>query len=230
MIRCLLIEDDKVNARFVQQALEKQGYEVMWVADGATALEQLLHSDWSLVILDRMLPGEFDGLSLLTTIRSMQKSYPVLVLSALSGLDDRVRGLKAGGDDYLVKPFALPELLARVEVLIRRYAMLQKPEDSTELVVEDLRIDLISAKVERAGQAIFLQPKELQLLVYLIKNKNQIVTRSMLLEQVWGYRFEPNTNLTDVQISRLRNKIDKPFERAFIHTVRGVGYQFVSEP
>lgn len=229
MIRCLLVEDDTVNAKFVQKALEKQGYHVTWAADGATALEQLLHHDWSLVILDRMLPDEFDGLSLLTTIRSLHKSYPVLVLSALSGLDDRVRGLKAGGDDYLVKPFALPELLARVEVLLRRYVLTQKPEDSTELIVGDLRIDLLSAKVERAGQTLLLQPKELQLLVYLIKHKNQIVTRSMLLEQVWGYRFEPNTNLTDVQISRLRNKIDKPFEHAFIQTVRGVGYRFVYE-
>lgn len=230
MIRCLLVEDDVVNAKFVQQALEKQGYMVTWATDGATALELLLQQDWSLVILDRMLPKGFDGLSLLTTIRSMNKSYPVLVLSALSGLDDRVRGLNAGGDDYLIKPFALPELLARVEALIRRYALTLKPQDNTEIIVGDLHIDLVSAKVERAGQAILLQPKELQLLIYLIKNKNQIVTRSMLLEQVWGYRFEPHTNLTDVQISRLRNKIDKPFEQAFIHTVRGVGYRFVYEP
>lgn len=229
MIRCLLVEDDAVNARFVQQALEKQGYVVSWAADGAQALDLILQHDWSLVILDRMLPNNFDGLSLLTTIRSMQKTYPVLVLSALSGLDDRVRGLKAGGDDYLIKPFALPELLARIEALVRRYKQSQQREDSTELVVGDLRVDLASAKVERAGQPILLQPKELQLLIYLIKNKNQILTRSMLLEQVWGYRFEPSTNLTDVQISRLRNKIDKPFERAFIETIRGVGYRFVYE-
>lgn len=229
MIRCLLVEDDAVNARFVQQALEKQGYAVTWAADGKQALHHILQQDWSLVILDRMLPNGFDGLSLLTTIRSMQKSYPVLVLSALSGLDDRVRGLKVGGDDYLIKPFALPELLARIEVLIRRYKQSQQQENKTELVVGDLRVDLISAKVERAGQPILLQPKELQLLIYLIKNKNQIVTRSMLLEQVWGYRFEPNTNLTDVQISRLRNKLDKPFDRAFIETIRGVGYRFVYE-
>ncbi len=230
MIRCLLIEDDAVNAKFVQQALEKHGYAVTWAADGASALDLLLAQDWSLVVLDRMLPKGFDGLSLLTTIRSMSKSYPVLVLSALSGLDDRVRGLNAGGDDYLIKPFALPELLARVDALVRRYSSSQKTENNTEIRVGDLHIDLISAKVERAGQPILLQPKELQLLIYFIKNKNQIVTRSMLLEQVWGYRFEPNTNLTDVQISRLRNKIDKPFEQAFIHTVRGVGYRFVYEP
>lgn len=230
MIRCLLIEDDAVNAKFVQQALEKHGYAVTWAADGASALDLLLAQDWSLVVLDRMLPKGFDGLSLLTTIRSMSKSYPVLVLSALSGLDDRVRGLNAGGDDYLIKPFALPELLARVDALVRRYSSSQKTENNTEIRVGDLHIDLISAKVERAGQPILLQPKELQLLIYFIKNKNQIVTRSMLLEQVWGYRFEPNTNLTDVQISRLRNKLDKPFEQAFIHTVRGVGYRFVYEP
>lgn len=230
MIRCLLVEDDAVNAKFVQQALEKHGYAVTWAADGASALDLLLAQDWSLVVLDRMLPKGFDGLSLLTTIRSMSKSYPVLVLSALSGLDDRVRGLNAGGDDYLIKPFALPELLARVDALVRRYSSSQKTENNTEIRVGDLHIDLISAKVERAGQPILLQPKELQLLIYFIKNKNQIVTRSMLLEQVWGYRFEPNTNLTDVQISRLRNKIDKPFEQAFIHTVRGVGYRFVYEP
>ena len=230
MIRCLLVEDDAVNAKFVQQALEKHGYAVTWAADGASALDLLLAQDWSLVVLDRMLPKGFDGLSLLTTIRSMSKSYPVLVLSALSGLDDRVRGLNAGGDDYLIKPFALPELLARVDALVRRYSSSQKTENNTEIRVGDLHIDLISAKVERAGQPILLQPKELQLLIYLIKNKNQIVTRSMLLEQVWGYRFEPHTNLTDVQISRLRNKIDKPFEQAFIQTVRGVGYRFVYEP
>lgn len=230
MIRCLLVEDDAVNAKFVQQALEKHGYAVTWAADGASALDLLLAQDWSLVVLDRMLPKGFDGLSLLTTIRSMSKSYPVLVLSALSGLDDRVRGLNAGGDDYLIKPFALPELLARVDALVRRYSSSQKTENNTEIRVGDLHIDLISAKVERAGQPILLQPKELQLLIYFIKNKNQIVTRSMLLEQVWGYRFEPNTNLTDVQISRLRNKLDKPFEQAFIHTVRGVGYRFVYEP
>ena len=230
MIRCLLVEDDAVNAKFVQQALEKHGYAVTWAADGASALDLLLAQDWSLVVLDRMLPKGFDGLSLLTTIRSMSKSYPVLVLSALSGLDDRVRGLNAGGDDYLIKPFALPELLARVDALVRRYSSSQKTENNTEIRVGDLHIDLISAKVERAGQPILLQPKELQLLIYFIKNKNQIVTRSMLLEQVWGYRFEPNTNLTDVQISRLQNKIDKPFEQAFIHTVRGVGYRFVYEP
>lgn len=224
MVRCLLIEDDKVNAEFIIEAFENRGYQMAWAADGQSAQQRLLNEDWGLVILDRMLPNHFDGLDLLSLARQHGKQFPILVLSALSGLDDRVRGLKAGGDDYLVKPFALPELLARAEALSRRYQP-QEPS-SSEMTVGELHIDLVKSEVKRQGQVIPLQARELKLLLYLIKNKDQVVTRSMLLEEIWGYSFETSTNITDVQISRLRSKIDKPFEFNYIQTVRGIGYMF----
>lgn len=224
MVRCLLIEDDQVNAEFIISAFKERGYEIEWVADGESAKQRLLNEDWGLVILDRMLPNHFDGLSLLPFMQQHDKKFPVLVLSALSGLDDRVRGLKLGGDDYLVKPFALPELLARAEALSRRY----QPQENlhSEMVIGDLHIDLAKSEVRRQDKTISLQSRELKLLIYLIKNKDQVVTRSMLLEEIWGYSFETSTNITDVQISRLRGKIDKPFDFHYIQTVRGIGYMF----
>src|SRR5690625_3624883 len=177
-----------------------------------------------------MLPKGVDGLSILTAIRDAGKTTPVLVLSALSGLDDRVRGLKAGGDDYLCKPFEMPELLARAEALVRRARGTNNVEETNELQVGDLRVDLLTHRVVRAEQQINLQPRELRLLVYLMQNENQVVTRSMLLESVWDYCFDPHTNIIDVQISRLRNKIDKNFEYPLIHTIRGTGYMLATQP
>jgi two-component system, OmpR family, response regulator len=168
-----------------------------------------------------MLPGGVDGLSIIQTIRKAGKPTPVLILSALATLDERVRGLRSGGDDYLTKPFAFPELLARVQALLRRSAM---REDISELHLADLKLDLRRRKAERATKAIELQPREFRLLEYLVRHQGQVVTRSMLLESVWDYHFDPQTNVIDVQISRLRQKIDKEFSPPLLHTVRGVGY------
>ena len=168
-----------------------------------------------------MLPGGIDGLSILTTIRSLGKITPVLILSALSSLDERIKGLRSGGDDYLTKPFAFSELLARLEALLRRPAL---QEEVQELRIADLRVDLKRRKVERAAKTISLQPREFRLLEYLLRNKGQVVTRTMLLEAVWDYHFDPQTGVIDVQISRLRQKVDKGFSPQLIHTIRGVGY------
>jgi two-component system OmpR family response regulator len=173
------------------------------------------------VILDRMLPGGVDGLGLLQTLRSQNNNIPVLFLSAMAQVDDRVRGLKAGGDDYLTKPFAFSELLARVEALNRRR---HGDGPATKLVVGDLELDLLSRQVKRVGQKIDLQPREFRLLEYLMRHAGQVVTRTMLLEGVWDYHFDPQTNVIDVHVSRLRQKIDKPFPRPLIHTVRNAGY------
>jgi len=178
------------------------------------------------VILDRMLPGGIDGIRLLETLRGQKNTVPVLILSALADVDERVRGLKAGGDDYLTKPFAFAELLARVEALARR----GKGEGPvTKLVVEDLELDLLSRQVKRAGQKVDLQPREFRLLEYLMRHAGQVVTRTMLLEGVWDYHFDPQTNVIDVHVSRLRQKVDKPFPTPLIHTVRNAGYMLRAE-
>ena len=178
------------------------------------------------VVLDRMLPGGIDGLRLLETLRAQKNTVPVLILSALADVDERVRGLKAGGDDYLTKPFAFAELLARVEALARR----GKGEGPvTKLVVEDLELDLLSRQVKRAGQKIDLQPREFRLLEYLMRHAGQVVTRTMLLEGVWDYHLDPQTNVIDVHVSRLRQKVDKPFPTPLIHTVRNAGYMLRAE-
>jgi two-component system, OmpR family, response regulator len=168
-----------------------------------------------------LLPGNIDGLSIVQKMRDLGKSTPVLILSALASLDERVRGLRSGGDDYLTKPFAFPELLARVHALLRRSAMYG---DTAELQIADLKLDLTKRRAERAGQVIALQPREFRLLEYLVRHQGQVVTRTMLLEAVWEYHFDPQTNIIDVQISRLRQKIDKGFSPQLLHTVRGVGY------
>lgn len=225
--RCLVVEDDRVNAHYISTSLEQHGYITHICYDAASALDRIFGANWDLIILDRMLPNNEDGLSLLRTIRAVENLTPVLVLSALSGLDDRVEGLKCGGDDYLVKPFDLPELLARAEALIRRSE--STAEEPSELVVGDLTVNLISSRVEREGKVINLQLREFKLLLYLLKHIDQVVTRSMLLKAIWGYSFDPQTNVIDVQISRLRNKLDKPFSYALIHTIRGEGYM-LSKP
>ncbi len=227
MYRYLIIEDDALNARYIAEGLRQQGAHVSVCSDGVQGIAQAVGENWDVIILDRMLPGGFDGLQILQTLRSMGKQTPVLVLSALSATDERVRGLKAGCDDYLTKPFAFSELSARLEALVRRA---QIPAPAREMRVADLRVNLITRSAERAGVALTLQPREFRLLAFLMQHAHQIVTRTMLLESVWDYRFDPQTNVIDVHISRLRSKVDKGFEPALIHTVRGVGYSLSDRP
>ncbi len=220
-VRCLIIEDEADTARFVCNGLRESGYTVAWCRKSATGLDVATSEQWDVIILDRMLPGNTDGLSIVKTLRELGKTTPVLILSALASLDERVRGLREGGDDYLTKPFAFSELLARVEALTRRSKL---SEDVGELRIADLKLDLRARRVERGGIPILLQPREFRLLEYLVRHQNQMVTRTMLLESVWDYHFDPQTNVIDVQISRLRSKIDKGFSPPLLHTVRGAGY------
>jgi two-component system OmpR family response regulator len=224
--RLLLIEDEQDMARYLIKGLEEAGYSVTHAEQVEQALKLALTQQWDLMIVDRMLPNEQDGLEIIKTVRGAAVQTPVLVLSALASLDDRVRGLREGGDDYLTKPFALPELLARLEALIRRANPAQNTLNNSQLKLADLTLDLLSRKVERAGQPIILQPREFKLLEYLVRNQGQVVTRTMLLESVWDFHFDPGTNVIDVQISRLRNKIDKGHSTPLVHTVRGIGYRF----
>ena len=226
-MRILVVEDDKDVAGFVVRGLREAGHVVEHASNGRDGLFMAVSESYDAVILDRMLPGGVDGLSILETLRAQKHMVPVLFLSALADVDERVRGLKAGGDDYLTKPFAFAELLARVEALARRG---KGDAPVVKLVVEDLELDLLSRQVKRAGQKIDLQPREFRLLEYLIRNAGQVVTRTMLLEGVWDYHFDPQTNVIDVHISRLRQKIDKPFPVPLIHTVRNAGYMLRAEP
>ena len=219
-MRILVVEDDLEAQRYLVNGLKEAGHVVDDAADGETGLTLALSRPYDVAVIDRMLP-KMDGLKLVAEMREHSNAIPVLFLSALSEVDDRVKGLKAGGDDYLTKPFAFAELLARVEALARR----GKAEGPvTKLVVEDLELDLLSRQVKRAGQKIDLQPREFRLLEYLMRHAGQVVTRTMLLESVWEYHFDPQTNVIDVHISRLRAKIDKGFEAPLLHTVRGAGY------
>ena len=227
MYRYLIIEDDALNARYIAEGLRQQGAHVNVCGDGVQGIAQAVGENWDVIILDRMLPNGFDGLQILQTLRSMGKQTPVLVLSALSATDERVRGLRAGCDDYLTKPFAFSELSARLEALVRRA---QIPAPTREMYLADLRVNLISRSAERAGQPLSLQPREFRLLAFLMQHAHQIVTRTMLLESVWDYRFDPQTNVIDVHISRLRAKVDKGFPTPLIHTVRGVGYSLSDHP
>lgn len=225
--RLLLIEDEQDMARYLSTGLEEAGYTVTHTDQADQALKLALAQQWDIMIVDRMLPREQDGLDIIKAVRLASVQTPVLVLSALASLDDRVRGLREGGDDYLTKPFALPELLARLEALIRRAnPSVNTALDSRQLRLADLTLDLLSRKAERAGQPITLQPREFKLLEYLVRNQGQVVTRKMLLESVWDFHFDPGTNVIDVQVSRLRNKIDKGHNTPLVHTVRGVGYRF----
>lgn len=222
-MRVLVIEDEADMARYLCNGLREAGFDVVHCELASTGLQHALKETWDLMIIDRMLSDEQDGLSIIKAVRQAGIKTPVLVLSALASLDERVRGLREGGDDYLTKPFAFPELLARIEALTRRSYSGESPRI---LKLADLSIDLTTRKVERAGQTILLQPREFRLLEYLFRNQNQVVTRSMLLESVWDFHFDPGTNVIDVQISRLRTKIDKGYSPALLHTVRGVGYKF----
>lgn len=222
----LLIEDDQVAAAYLVKGLTESGHVVDHAADGAAGLHLALGGHYDVLLVDRMLPSR-DGLSLIRMLRADGDSTPALVLSALGEVDDRIEGLRAGGDDYLVKPYAFGELLARMEALTRRGGELKA---STLLKVGDLELDLLNFKVRRAGKEIRLQPKELQLLQYLMQHVDQTVTRTMLLEQVWDFHFDPETNVIDTQISRLRSKIDKGFAQPLLHTVRGRGYRLSESP
>jgi len=219
-MRVLIVEDDREIAHFVQRGLKEVGHGADVAFDGDTGLDLALSSGFDVVIIDRMLPGR-DGLSVIQALRAAGIRVPVLILSALGEVDDRVKGLKAGGDDYLTKPFALTELLARIEALGRRVS---SDEPTTRYSVGDLVLDRLTHKVARGGDPVILQPREFRLLEYLMRNAGQVVTRTMLLENVWDYHFDPQTNVIDVHISRLRGKIDKGFERPLLHTVRGAGY------
>jgi two-component system OmpR family response regulator len=224
-MRVLVIEDETDMARYLCDGLRQAGFEVLHCSDAASGLQQALDEKWDVMIIDRMLPDEQEGLSIVRTLRTNQNKTPVLVLSALASLDERVKGLRDGGDDYLTKPFAFPELLARLEALTRRSTG-SSIEQSRVIRIDDLSIDLSTRRVERAGQLINLQPREFRLLEYLARNQNQVVTRTMLLESVWDFHFDPGTNVIDVQISRLRTKIDKGHRTPLLHTVRGAGYKF----
>jgi two-component system OmpR family response regulator len=225
--RCLVIEDDEENANFIAREFDALGYHTQVCRDGVSGLQQATRMNWDIVILDRMLPDDMDGLSILTAMRELGIKTPVLVLSALSALDQRVRGLKAGGDDYLTKPFAIDELAARAEALIRRSS---SAPPSRQLEIADLRLDLASRRVERSGKVIALQPREFRLLAFFMMNPDQVLTRTMLLEAVWDYRFDPQTNVIDVHVSRLRSKIELDGAPPLIYTERGVGYKMTADP
>lgn len=221
-MRALLIEDDREVACYVSKGMKEQGFTVDLASDGKEGLGLASTETYDVMVIDRMLP-KLDGLSILKSIRAAENQTPVIILSALGEVDDRVKGLNSGGDDYLVKPFSFSELLARIEALIRRSEA--TPDSAvTSLQVGDLKMDLLSRKVTRAEQKIDLQSREFKLLEYLVKHQGQVVTRTMLLENVWNYHFDPQTNVIDVHISRLRAKIDKEFDHPLIRTVRGAGY------
>jgi two-component system OmpR family response regulator len=220
-MRILLVEDDPTVGGFVSKGLREAGHVVERADNGKDGLFLAVSEAFDAIVLDRMLPGGIDGLRILEMLRSQNNTTPVLLLSALAEVEERVAGLKAGGDDYLTKPFAFSELLARIEALSRRG---RSDAPQTKLLVGDLEMDLLSRGVKRAGQKIDLQPREFRLLEYLMRHAGQVVTRTMLLEGVWDYHFDPQTNVIDVHVSRLRHKIDKPYPTAMIHTVRNAGY------
>ena len=220
LVRLLLIEDDEEAAHFILKGLRESGYTVDHAADGRDGLFRATETDYDVIITDRMLP-HLDGLAIVQLLRQQGRTMPVLVLSALGTVDDRVKGLRAGGDDYLTKPFAFAELLARVEALLRRKT---GPQATTVLRVADLELDLLGRRAIRAGKELDLTAREFTLLEFLVRRTGQVVTRTMLLEGVWDLQFDPQTNLVDVHISRLRQAVDKGFDKPLIHTVRGAGY------
>jgi len=219
-MRVLLVEDDSTLADFVANGLREAGFVVDRAADGRTGLQKAAAGPHDAAIVDVMLP-QMDGLALIDALRAKGVRTPVLILSAKRTVDDRVRGLQAGGDDYLTKPFDFAELLARVQALIRRATGASEP---TRLITGDLTLDLLTRKVHRGAQAIELRPREFALLEYLMRNAGRVVSKTSILSHVWGYNFDPSTNVVDVLVSRLRDRIDKPFTEKLLHTVRGAGY------
>ena len=219
-MRALVVEDDSTIAEFVGRGLREAGFAVDHETDGESGLRAALGTPYDVAIVDVMLPQR-DGLSLIDELRRRHVATPVLILSARRSVDDRVRGLQAGGDDYLTKPFAFAELLARVQALLRRST---QAGAATTLTLEDLEVDLLSRRVTRGGRLVDLRPREFTLLEYLMRNAGRVVSKTMILSHVWGYQFDPQTNVVDVLVSRLRDKIDRPFDRKLLQTVRGVGY------
>src|SRR5579863_550520 len=219
-MKLLVIEDDRETASYIVKGLSESGYIVDRAEEGRAGLFMATSGNYDAMVIDRMLPG-MDGLALIAALRAAEIRTPVLILSALGAVDDRVKGLRAGGDDYLVKPFAFAELLARIEALLRRGT---GNTATTRLKVGDLEMDLLTRSVQRGGHDIELLPREFRLLEFMMRHASQVVTRTMLLESVWDYHFDPQTNVIDVHISRLRQKIDKGFDRPMLQTIRGAGY------
>jgi two-component system OmpR family response regulator len=223
MAKILCVEDDPMTADYIARGLGDAGFDVDIAEDGNRGLAEASEGHYDAIVLDRMLPG-MDGISIVTALRSSGITTPVVMLSALASLDERVRGLRAGSDDYLSKPFALSELLARIEAVRRRGAPNFEAQP-TRLGFDDLEVDLITRRVTRAGRRIELQPREFSLLEFLLRHQGQVVTRTMLLERVWDYHFDPGTNVIDVHVSRLRKKLDDDSHKSLLHTVRGAGYR-----
>ena len=219
-MRALLVEDDDTIAGFVERGLREAGFAVDRFADGESGLDAAVSQPYDVAVVDIMLPKR-DGLSLIDEVRKRGVGMPVLILSARRSVDDRVTCLQAGGDDYLTKPFAFAELLARVQALVRRASRAPEP---TTLTVDDLVLDLLSRRVTRGEVSIDLRPREFALLEYLMRNAGKVISKTMILSHVWDYSFDPQTNIVDVLVSRLREKVDRPFEKKLLHTVRGVGY------
>ena len=228
MSKLLVVEDDDATADYIVNGLTEAGFVVDRADNGRDGLFQATDGSYECIVLDRMLPG-LDGMAVLAAVRAAGVTTPVLFLSAMSTPEDRVAGLTSGSDDYLTKPFAFAELLARVRLLIRRGQQANGAAVETKLVCDDLEMDLLAHRVKRAGRPIDLQPREFRLLEYLLRHVDQVVTRTMLLEGVWDYHFDPGTNVTDVHVSRLRKKIDEGFARPLLHTVRGAGYKLGAE-
>ncbi len=219
-MRILVVEDDKKIASFIIKGLKQAGYAADHMSDGQSGLIQAQSVDYDALIIDIMLP-QLDGFTLIERLRAKKKFTPCLILSAKSGLDDKLKGFRAGTDDYLTKPFSFSELLARLQALLRRSS---RQQQTTTLTVGDLCMDLFTRRVERGSKVIELQPREYSLLEYLMRNSGNVVSKTMIMEHVWDYHFDPETNVVDVLVHRLRNKIDKGFEKKLLHTVRGVGY------
>ncbi len=225
-MRILLVEDSQPLTQFIREQLAERGHALETAGCGRDGLTLAAQSAHDVIIVDRMLPGDLEGLALIRELRTAGNRAPILILSALADVDERICGLKAGADDYLTKPFAFGELMARIEVLARRIV---GTSAAPELAVHDLRIDFRAHKVTRAGRAIALRPREFRLLDYLMRHAGQVVTRAMLLENVWEYDFDPETNVIDVQISKLRNKIDAGFDKPLLRTIRTVGYMLTAD-
>ncbi|NIJ21528.1 two-component system OmpR family response regulator [Sphingomonas naasensis] len=225
--KILLVEDDDATAHYIAKGLSEEGFVVDRADNGRDGLFHATDGSYACIVLDRMLPG-LDGMAVLGALRSAGVETPVIVLSALGSADDRIKGLTSGSDDYLGKPFAFAELLARIRLLIRRGTASAAPE--TVLRCDDLEMDLLARRVRRGGRAVELQPREFRLLEFLLRHADQVVTRTMLLEGVWDYHFDPGTNVVDVHLSRLRKKVDEGAARPLLHTVRGAGYRLGTTP
>jgi two-component system OmpR family response regulator len=225
-MKVLLVEDNERVSRFVRKGLTEAGHTIDHADNGRDGMFLAAGESYDAIVMDRMLPGGIDGLGIITALRKSGSRTPILILSALSDVDERIRGLRSGGDDYLVKPFAFGELLARLDALARRA---QSGGSETTLTVGDLSMDLLSRKVARGGRAVTLQPREFKLLEYMMRHADQVVTRTMLLENVWDYHFDPHTNVVDVHVSKLRQKIDAGGEKPLLKTIRNAGYMLTAD-